>query len=69
MTRTFRIYNTNKRFPKYDKYRDYNPFWYLHDNTKERRQSNQDFRYREKAYFKKFGEILVKHKDRGWRTW
>jgi len=69
MSRTYRIYNRNTKFPKFSKYRKYNPFWYTHDNTKERRQSNQDFRYREKIYFKKYHETLIKNKDRGWRTW
>lgn len=69
MSRTHRIYNTDSRFPKYSPTRTYNPFWYTHDNTKERRQSNQDFRYREKIYFKKYHETLIKNKDRGWRTW
>ena len=50
-------------------YRKYNPFWYNHDSPEVRRQSNQDFRYREKIYFKKHLEHLIKTKDRGWRTW
>lgn len=69
MSRTYRIYNKNKNFPKYDKYRTLNPFWYRHDNASVRKQSNQDFRYSEKIYFKKWGEHLIKTKDRGWRTW
>lgn len=69
MSRTYRIYNINTKFPKFDKYRKYNPFWWRHDKAEVRRQSNQDFRYREKQYFRKFKDHLIKCKDRGWRTW
>ena len=69
MSKTYRIYSKNSKFPKFSKYRKYNPFWYNHDSSKVRKQSNQDFRYREKLYFKKYSEHLIKTKDRGWRTW
>jgi hypothetical protein len=69
MSKTYRIYSKNSKFPKFSKYRKYNPFWYNHDSPEVRRQSNQDFRYREKIYFKKYLEHLIKTKDRGWRTW
>lgn len=69
MSRTYRIYNVDRRFPGFDKRRNFNSFWYRHDRVEVRKQSNQDFRYREKLYFEKFGDHLVKSKDRGWRTW
>lgn len=69
MSRTYRVYNVDRRFPGFDKYRRSNPFWYRHDSVGVRKHSNQDFRYKEKQYFKRFGECLVKSKDRGWRTW
>ena len=69
MSRTYRIYNVDKRFPGFDKYRKFNPFWYRHDSVEVRKHSNRDFRHKEKQYFERFGECLVRSKDRGWRTW
>ena len=59
--RTYRVYNVDRRFPGFDKYRKFNPFWYRHDSVEVRKQSNRDFRHKEKQYFERFGECLVSY--------
>ena len=66
MSRTYRVYNVDRRFPGFD---NLTPFWYRHDSVEVRKHSNRDFRHKEKQYFERFGECLVRSKDRGWRTW
>ena len=34
-----------------------------------RKKESKKFRSKEKQYFKRFQEILVKSKDRGWTFW
>lgn len=44
----------------------FNRYWFKHDPAWYRRELNRSFRHREKQYFERFGETLVKTKNRGW---
>jgi len=44
----------------------FNKYWMNHDPVWYRKNLNRKFRHKEKWFFERFGETLVKTKNRGW---